>query len=80
MSRDFSGRDVVKVLRNHGYQPDHRSGSHVVLEYTNPDTGEVRVVTVSMHDRIRLDTLQKIADQAGAVDFRRFCEWIDDNC
>lgn len=80
VTRDFSGKDVVKVLVNRGnFNRDRQRGSHVVLKYTNPDTGEKRTVSVPMHDRIATGTLRNIADQAGAVDFDEFCAWIDRN-
>jgi hypothetical protein len=31
-------------------------------KYTTPDTGEVRTVTVPLHDRVTIGTLQWIAD------------------
>ncbi|WP_345778652.1 type II toxin-antitoxin system HicA family toxin [Halobaculum magnesiiphilum] len=52
--------------------------SHVILEYTNPDTGEVRTVTVPKHDRLKIGTLQSIAEQCGAADFHKWCRWVDD--
>jgi len=78
-SRDFSGRDLVKVLTRHGFRPIGRTGSHVRLRYENPDTDEVRLVTVPMHDRIREGTLRKIASQCGANDFDAWCRWMDEN-
>ena len=77
---DFSGQDIVKVLRKHEYRAIGRKGSHVQLRYEHPETGEVRNVTVPMYDRIDVDVLQDIADQCGANDFRKWCEWIDQNC
>lgn len=77
--RDFSGEDVIKVLQRFGYRRDRQRGSHVVLKYSHPETGEVRTVTVPLHDRIRLGTLQSIADQCGANDFDAWCRWIDEN-
>lgn len=73
VTRDFSGRDVVKVLRKFGYKPVGRTGSHVRLRYENPDTDEVRIVTVPMHDRIKNDTLRSIAEQCGANHFEEWC-------
>ena len=75
--RDFSGQDIVKALTSLNYQKDRQRGSHAILKYTNPDTGEVRTVTVPMHDRIKIGTLQSIADQCGANDFHEWCRWID---
>jgi predicted RNA binding protein YcfA (HicA-like mRNA interferase family) len=72
---DFSGRDIIKVLRSHGYAPTGRTGSHVQLRYET-DGGTVRIVTVPMHDRIAIGTLRNIADQCGADSFDAWCEWI----
>jgi predicted RNA binding protein YcfA (HicA-like mRNA interferase family) len=60
--RDFSGQDIVKALNSLNYRKDRQRGSHAILKYKNPDTGEVRTVTVPMHDRIRIGTLQSIAN------------------
>ena len=79
VTRDFSGRDIVKVLSGNGFKPVDRTGSHVKLRYENADTGEVRIVTVPMHDRIRTGTLRNIGEQAGMNDFEEFCAWIDRN-
>jgi predicted RNA binding protein YcfA (HicA-like mRNA interferase family) len=76
--RDFSGQDIVKALTSLNYRKDRQRGSHVILKYTNPDTGEVRTVTVPMHDRIKIGTLQSIAEQCGAANFHKWCHWIDD--
>jgi len=76
---DFSGRDVIVVLRNHGFKPVRRTGSHVRLRYEDPETDEVRLVTVPLHDRIRVGTLRNIAEQCGANDFDAWCRWIDAN-
>jgi len=73
---DFSGRDIIKVLRKHDYQFVTRTGSHVQMRYVDDD-GEVRNVTVPMHDRIKTNTLRNIADQCGANDFDEWCRWID---
>lgn len=78
----FSGREIVKVLSNHGYQRQDQRGSHLKLRYENPDTDEIRVVTVPMksEDKIPTGTLHSIADQCGAKNFHAWCEWIDENC
>lgn len=78
-TRDFSGRDVVTVLKRFGYRRDRQRGSHVILKYRHPETDEVRTVTVPLHDRIRIGTLQNIADQCGADDFDAWCRWIDEH-
>lgn len=73
---DFSGRDIVKVLRSHDYAFVSRTGSHVQMRDITDD-GEVRNVTIPMHDRIPEGTLRNIATQCGADDFDRWCRWID---
>jgi predicted RNA binding protein YcfA (HicA-like mRNA interferase family) len=79
VSRDFSGEEIVTVLRRFGYRHDKARGDHAILKYTHPDTGEQRTVTVPLHDRVRIGTLQRIADQCGANDFHAWCEWIDEH-
>jgi predicted RNA binding protein YcfA (HicA-like mRNA interferase family) len=77
----FSGLEIAKVLRNHGYRPVGRTGSHLRLRWENPDTDEVRLVTVPMksEDEIPTGTLRSIADQCGANDFEAWCQWIDES-
>jgi len=77
--RDFSGQEIVSILTSFGYRKDRQRGSHAILKYTNPDTGEVRTVTVPMHDRVKIGTLQSIAEQCGADDFGAWCEWVDEH-
>jgi predicted RNA binding protein YcfA (HicA-like mRNA interferase family) len=79
VSRDFSGREIVLTLQKFGYRHERTSGDHAILKYTSPDTEEVRTVTVPLHDRVRIGTLQQIADQCGADDFHAWCEWIDEH-
>jgi predicted RNA binding protein YcfA (HicA-like mRNA interferase family) len=73
----FSYREVLKALTSHGFVPVGGKGSHTTLRYENPDTDEVRTVTVPKADPIPIGTLQDIATQAGADDFHAFCEWVD---
>ena len=80
VTRDFSGRDVVKALTRNNYRVVHREGSHVKLRYEHPtNEDDVRVVSVPQHDRVDTGTLRNIADQCGAKDFEEFCKWIDRN-
>jgi predicted RNA binding protein YcfA (HicA-like mRNA interferase family) len=53
----------------------------VISRYEHPKTEEVRIVSVPMvpADDIPMGTLQSIADQCGAEDFRAWCEWINAN-
>jgi len=73
----FSSDEIIKTLAAHGFVPVGGKGSYTTLRYTNPDTGDVRTVTVPKADPIPTGTLQDIADQAGAEDFHEFCEWVD---
>jgi len=67
----FSGREVAKVLRRFSWRLTGGHGGHHVFWYENLDTGEVRVVTVPIHDGISIRTLYDIADQCGARTFGR---------
>ena len=75
--RTFSGREIVKVLTDHGFEPAGGRGSHRKLAYVHPETGERRVVVVPLHDELAVGTLSSIADQAGAKDLDSFREWIE---
>lgn len=82
VTRDFSGDDVIRVLCNTGpFHVESTTGSHAKLRWEPPDHHDtaLRTVIVPRHSRIRLGTLQSIAEQAGAKDFDEFCEWIDRN-
>jgi predicted RNA binding protein YcfA (HicA-like mRNA interferase family) len=65
-SRDFFGREIVSVLQKFGYRRDRTRDDHVILKYTHLEMGEQRTVTVPLHDRVRIGTLQSIAEQCGA--------------
>lgn len=81
MRTDFSGREVVKALTKNRFFVVDRTGSHVKLRYEHPtNDDDVRVVSVPMHDSINIGTLRNIADESGAEDFRKWCEWIEENC
>ena len=57
-----SGRQVVKALRNIGYEFDHQRGSHIVLRHTDPPH---RRLTVPDHDEVAKGTLRAIVREAG---------------
>lgn len=78
MPPPYTGSELVKALTEMGYQPVDRSGSHIKLRYIHPDSQEVRNVTIPMGGEISIGTLQSIAEQCGAKDFRAWCEWIDE--
>jgi len=75
--RTYSGEEIIKALDKWDFDRIDQTGSHVKLRYVNPDTGEVRNVTVPLHDELSTDTLRSIADQAGAKDFQAFLDAID---
>lgn len=77
--RTYSGREICKVLESHGFRPIGGKGSHRVLAYIDPNTGDRRVVTVPMHDEIAIGTLSDIMKQAGGEDLDAFLDWIEDN-
>ncbi|WP_436903741.1 type II toxin-antitoxin system HicA family toxin [Halovenus halobia] len=83
MSRtQFSGREIVTVMVNSGiYEWDRTNGDHAILRWEPPDDhdADARTVPVPLHDSVDVGTLRSIADQAGARDFEKFCEWIDRN-
>lgn len=75
----FTGREIVSVLTDMGYQPVDRTGSHLKLRYIHPETEETRNVTVTLGHEIGGHTLRKIAEQCGANDFHAWCRWIDEH-
>jgi len=74
----YSGEDLIRALGNWDFVRVGQRGSHVKLRYVNPDTGERRTVIVPLHDELATGTLADIAEQAGAKDFQRFLNAIDD--
>ena len=78
MSRPYSGRELVNALRKWNFERIDQTGSHVKLRYVDPNTGEKRYVTVPMHDEVSTDTLHSIAEQAGAEDFQKFLDAINE--
>jgi predicted RNA binding protein YcfA (HicA-like mRNA interferase family) len=78
----FSGEEVVKAMVNSGiFSWVRTNGDHAILRWEPPDhhDADARTVPVPLHDELSTGTLSDIADQAGAKDFRKFCEWIERN-
>lgn len=73
----YSGEDIVKALGNWNFGRVDQTGSHVKLEYVDPNTGEKRYVTVPLHDELATGTLRSIAKQAGSNDFQAFLDEMD---
>jgi len=80
-SPDLSGRDVVKALTKNRFRIVDRTGSHVKLRYEHPtNDDDIRVVSVPMHNRVKVGTLRNIAEQSGDEDFDAWVKWIDRHC
>jgi predicted RNA binding protein YcfA (HicA-like mRNA interferase family) len=61
--RVFSGKDLCRLLSQHGFQQVRQRGSHAVMQ-KRTETSTV-TVPVPMHDEIRIGTLQSIIRQSG---------------
>lgn len=56
MSKTFSGKDLIKVLRRLGFIIDHQKGSHIFMY--NPDKN--LSIIVPNHKEIKKGTLHNI--------------------
>jgi len=61
--RVLSGREVCRILNQHGFAEVRRRGSHIVMQRRTP-AGTV-TVPVPDHNEIRIGTLQSIIRQSG---------------
>ncbi|MGB8434883.1 MAG: type II toxin-antitoxin system HicA family toxin [Burkholderiales bacterium] len=61
--RVFSGRELCRLLTQHGFQQVRQRGSHVVMQKRSETT--TVTVPVPLHDEIRIGTLQSIIRQSG---------------
>ena len=61
--RVFSGKELCRLLSQHGYQQVRQRGSHAVMQ--KRAEGSTVTVPVPMHDEIRIGTLQSIIRQSG---------------
>lgn len=61
--RILSGRDVCRILEQHGFQLVRQRGSHIVMQ-RRTDGGTI-TVPVPDHAEIRIGTLQAIIRQSG---------------
>ena len=55
--RDLSGSDLVKLLKEYGYEPTRQTGSHIRL--TTQQKGEHHI-TIPNHSPIKIGTLSAI--------------------
>lgn len=76
--RTYSGEEIAKALGKWGFRRVGQTGDHLKLRYVNPNTDEKRTVIVPLHDELATGTLRDIADQAGAKDFQKFLDAIED--
>lgn len=65
--RVLSGREVLKILREFGFQDIAQRGSHVKIRRVLED-GQTQALTVPNHDEIDRGTLHAI--------YRRACRFI----
>ena len=79
--RTYSGFEVARVLVNvGGFEWRRTAGDHAQLVYVHPtNEDDRRHVTVPLHDELHPDTLRRIAEDAGAIDFEAFCDWVERN-
>jgi len=61
--RVLSGREVCRILQQHGFVEVRRRGSHVVMQRRS-DAGSV-TVPVPDHDELATGTLMSIIRQSG---------------
>ena len=63
--RVLSGRDVCRILEQHGFHVVRQRGSHIVMQRRS-NLGTV-TVPVPDHSEIRIGTLQSIIRQSGVA-------------
>jgi len=63
LPRDISGVDLIKALKNLGYEVTRQTGSHIRL--TTTEGGEHHV-TIPQHDPLRVGTLAGILNDVAA--------------
>ena len=61
--RVLSGREVCKILAEHGFVQVRHRGSHIIMQ--KKIEGSTITVPVPDHDELRIGTLQSIIRQSG---------------
>lgn len=61
--RVFSGKELCRLLSQHGFLEVRQRGSHVVMQKRLPET--TITLPVPLHVEIRIGTLQSIIRQSG---------------
>ena len=63
--RVLSGREVCRILKQHGFVEVRRRGSHIVMQ-RRTDAGSV-TVPIPDHRELAIGTLQSIIRQSGVA-------------
>lgn len=61
--RVLSGREVCKILAQHGFKQVRRKGSHMIMQ--KPSGNSTITVPVPDHDELKVGTLTGIIRQSG---------------
>ncbi len=61
--RVLSGKEVCKILSNHGFMEVRKRGSHIVMQ--RKEAKNTLTVPVPDHAELRIGTLQSIIRQSG---------------
>jgi predicted RNA binding protein YcfA (HicA-like mRNA interferase family) len=61
--RVFSGREVCKLLTQHGFEEVRQKGSHIVMQKKSANS--TVTVPVPTHTELKTGTLQSIIRQSG---------------
>lgn len=61
--RIFSGRELCKLLMQHGFEEIRQKGSHIVMQKKSGNS--TITVPIPNHDELKIGTLQSIIRQSG---------------
>ena len=61
--RVLSGREICKIMSQHGFEQVRQKGSHIIMQKKERNT--TITVPVSDHDELRIGTLLGIIRQSG---------------
>lgn len=61
--RVLSGREVCKIMAQHGFKEVRRKGSHMIMQ--KPSGNSTITVPVPDHDELKVGTLTGIIRQSG---------------
>lgn len=61
--RVLSGREVCKIMAQHGFKQVRRKGSHMIMQ--KPSGNSTITVPVPDHDELKVGTLTGIIRQSG---------------